>query len=165
MLLNRRIEKRLVVQSCVQPGLPCQSSDRVRWLGSAPLKPRGTLMHRPAVRPPPDAAGCVWEPGVGQNNRQPGRYAAAQTWPLLQPGLLSLRSSLLIELFDQLVEIAHLVLEQGAPVFRVPLFRQFVRCLPLLLDPSVILEVVDRLPLRVSQFLEVINSLCAIGPA
>jgi len=71
----------------------------------------------------------------------------------------SLRFSLLVEVVDQLIEVGYFVFKQGTPILRVPLLGQFLGSLPLLLHPRVILEVVNRLPLRVGQFLEIIHAL------
>ena len=75
------------------------------------------------------------------------------------------RANLGVECPDQLVGVNNYVLEQAAPIIRIPLFVEFLESLPLLFDPRVILEVVYGLPLLVSEFLEIVQaSMCQTGP-
>ena len=69
-----------------------------------------------------------------------------------------------VELVDQPVEVDDLVLEELAPVLGVPLGVDLLVGLPLLLDPGVVLQVVDRLAVRVGQLLEVVDGLPLEAP-
>ena len=60
-----------------------------------------------------------------------------------------------VEFVDQPVEDDDLLLEELAPVLGVPLGLDLLVGLPLLLDPGVVLQVVDRLAVRIGQLLEV----------
>ena len=61
---------------------------------------------------------------------------------------------MLVEVVDQLIKVNDLVFEQGTPILQVPLLGQFLGALTLLLDPRIVLEVVDGLPLREGQLLD-----------
>src|SRR5512138_1921561 len=69
-----------------------------------------------------------------------------------------------VELLAEPVEDDDLVLEELAPVLRVPLGLDLLVGLPLLLDPRVVLEVVDRLAVHVRQLLEVVDGLPLEAP-
>ena len=51
------------------------------------------------------------------------------------------------------------LLENLAPVAWIPLGSQFLGGLPLLFDPCIVFEIVDRLPVRVGEFLKVVGAL------
>src|ERR1041385_9084172 len=55
-------------------------------------------------------------------------------------------SNLRIKFPDKFVKLFHLILEQRAPVFRIPLLVDLLVCLALLLDPREIFQVMDCFP-------------------
>src|SRR6266702_7500098 len=63
---------------------------------------------------------------------------------------IRLEADLSVERRDQLLEVDDLVLEELAPVLGIPLRPELLVRLPLLLDPRVVLQVVDRLAVRVA---------------
>jgi hypothetical protein len=66
--------------------------------------------------------------------------------------------NLAVKLFNQFVELRNLVLKQRPPEIQIPLGVQFFAGFALLLNPRVVLQVVNRLPLGLGEFLEAIHA-------
>src|ERR1035438_6803936 len=91
-----------------------------------------------------------------------GRRAEAYRCPCRRPRRrfsLRLRRGFGVKLIDQPVDEGGLLLEETVPGVGVPQFGQFAAGPSLLLDPGEVLEVVDRLPVPIAEFAEMVAAL------